>query len=329
MLVVGLFAVLSWDSTFPDRRDVLVLAPLPVRARTLFLAKVAAVATALGLTVLALHWLAGLAWPLALAAAQVGARAGADLRSGAWRRWTPADLQAGHGPRSRAGAAGSGRSGAGDGDAGVAIGVCEHGVRRVFDLRNGEAGFASSRSARSRKTFTGLMLAQHGRRRARCDCDEPVRELLPPGTVAKPHGREITLLDLATHHSGLPRMPDNFDPRNPDNPLCRLPCRPISTLSWQPHGVAKPPDTRFLYSNLGFGLLGQALANRAGTTYPDLVRQEVTGPLGLNDTVVALSAEQQRRFMPGHNAEHRPVPAMGSGCAGGRRRAPLHRRATC
>lgn len=36
MLVVGLFAVLSWDSTFPDRRDVLVLAPLPVRARTLF-----------------------------------------------------------------------------------------------------------------------------------------------------------------------------------------------------------------------------------------------------------------------------------------------------
>src|ERR1700688_3883305 len=41
MLVVGLFAVLSWDSTFPDRRDVLVLAPLPVRARTMFLAKVA------------------------------------------------------------------------------------------------------------------------------------------------------------------------------------------------------------------------------------------------------------------------------------------------
>src|SRR5271165_6008109 len=49
MLVVGLFAVLSWDSTFPDRRDVMVLAPLPVRARTMFFAKVAAVATALGI----------------------------------------------------------------------------------------------------------------------------------------------------------------------------------------------------------------------------------------------------------------------------------------
>jgi hypothetical protein len=65
MLVVGLFAVLSWDSTFPDRRDVLVLAPLPVLPRTLFLAKVAAVATALSLTVAVLHVFAGLTWPIA------------------------------------------------------------------------------------------------------------------------------------------------------------------------------------------------------------------------------------------------------------------------
>jgi len=64
MLVVGIFGVLSWDSAFPDRRDVLVLAPLPVRARTLFLAKVAALATALSLTVVALNALSGLTWPM-------------------------------------------------------------------------------------------------------------------------------------------------------------------------------------------------------------------------------------------------------------------------
>ncbi len=69
MLVVGLFAVLSWDSMFPDRRDVLVLAPLPVRARTLFLAKAAAVSTALALAVVALNVCTGLALPLALAPA--------------------------------------------------------------------------------------------------------------------------------------------------------------------------------------------------------------------------------------------------------------------
>jgi len=72
MLVVGLFTVLSWDSMFPDRRDVLMLAPLPVPARTFFLAKVAAVTTALGLAVGALHSFAGLAWPIALSPAHSG-----------------------------------------------------------------------------------------------------------------------------------------------------------------------------------------------------------------------------------------------------------------
>jgi hypothetical protein len=66
MLVVGLFAVLSWDSIFPSRRDVLVLAPLPVRASTLFLSKMAAVGAGLGLTVGALNAVTGLAWPLIL-----------------------------------------------------------------------------------------------------------------------------------------------------------------------------------------------------------------------------------------------------------------------
>jgi hypothetical protein len=64
MLVVGLFAVLSWESAFLNRRDVLVLAPLPIRPRTMFLAKVASVATALSLTVVSLHTLAGVAWPV-------------------------------------------------------------------------------------------------------------------------------------------------------------------------------------------------------------------------------------------------------------------------
>jgi hypothetical protein len=67
MLAVGLFAVLSWDATFPDRRDVMVLAHLPVRARTLFLAKVAASGTVLGLCILALNVISGITWPFVFA----------------------------------------------------------------------------------------------------------------------------------------------------------------------------------------------------------------------------------------------------------------------
>jgi hypothetical protein len=72
MLVVGLFAVLSWDSTFPDRRDVMVLGPLPLRARTIFLAKAAALTAALGMTVGALNIGSAFMWPMHFAVKGAG-----------------------------------------------------------------------------------------------------------------------------------------------------------------------------------------------------------------------------------------------------------------
>jgi hypothetical protein len=66
MLVVGLIAVVSWDSIFPDRRDVMVLSPLPVRPLTILLAKVSASGAIVGMSILALNFASGLAWPLVL-----------------------------------------------------------------------------------------------------------------------------------------------------------------------------------------------------------------------------------------------------------------------
>jgi hypothetical protein len=66
MLVVGIFAILSWDTTFPDRRDIQILMPLPVRARELFMARIAAAASALGLTIVSLNCLSGFVWPTVL-----------------------------------------------------------------------------------------------------------------------------------------------------------------------------------------------------------------------------------------------------------------------
>ena len=64
MLVVGLVAVISWDSTFPDRRDVMILSPLPVAPHTILFAKVAASSALLGLAVLTLNFATGITWPL-------------------------------------------------------------------------------------------------------------------------------------------------------------------------------------------------------------------------------------------------------------------------
>ena len=63
MVLSGLLAVLSWNSVFPDRRDCLVLGLLPVPARTILLAKLAAIGTALGVTVGAVNSFAGLCLP--------------------------------------------------------------------------------------------------------------------------------------------------------------------------------------------------------------------------------------------------------------------------
>ena len=64
MLVAGLMAVISWDNIFPDRRDVMILAPLPVRSPTILLAKLAAAGAVLLVAILSLNLAIGVALSL-------------------------------------------------------------------------------------------------------------------------------------------------------------------------------------------------------------------------------------------------------------------------
>ncbi len=304
MLVVGLFAVLSWESTFPDRRDVLVLGPLPIRARTLFLAKVAAVASALGITLGALHVAAGIAWPLALAqfdSAPAPALVFAPALPPVHAADFPSVMNRDIAPMLR-----RLDLAAEDGGAGIVIGVSEHGVRRVITYGAAKADSLFEIGSIS-KTFTGLLLAQMAVQ-GKLDLRDHVRDLLPPGAAAAPAGYEITLLDLATHHSGLPPMPDNPGPGNVREKFTNYRASDLYAFI-KHHGLGKPTNPQFLYSNLGFTVLGAALTNRARTPYPDLLRREITGPLGMQDTVISLSPEQRGRFMQGHDAQRHQTPA--------------------
>ena len=190
--------------------------------------------------------------------------------------------------------------------AGVSIGVVEHGVRRVFSYGAAKPDSIFEIGSIT-KTFTGLILSQMVEQ-DKVSFDDPVRELLPPGTVPKPAGAEITLLDLATQHSGLPRMPDNFKPVDGENPYADYHAANLYEYLAK-HGVAMPDKPGFLYSNLGFGLLGQALSVRAGGTYAALLAEEVLDPLGMHDTAIALTPAQQARFLPGHTGDHQPAHA--------------------
>jgi len=191
--------------------------------------------------------------------------------------------------------------------AGVSIGVVEHGVRRVFSFGTAKADSIFEIGSIT-KTFTGLVLAQMVEQ-DKVKLDDPVRELLPSGTVAKPAGAEITLVDLATQHSGLPRMPADFNPADNANPYADYHAANMYAFLAK-QGVGKPAQQPgYLYSNFGFGLLGQALAARAGTSYEALLKQEVLEPLGLGDTTITLSPARLARFMPGHAASHAPAHA--------------------
>ncbi len=150
------------------------------------------------------------------------------------------------------------------------------------------------------KTFTALLLADLARGGV-VGLDDPVGKHLP---VAPPmRGRPITLADLATHHSGLPRLPaglarETFTARRHD-PYAHL---DEATLAQAVRRTApkRAPGERFGYSNLGAGLLGWALARAAQTTYPALVAQRITGPMRLADTAIELAAPAGARVATPH-----------------------------
>jgi CubicO group peptidase (beta-lactamase class C family) len=151
------------------------------------------------------------------------------------------------------------------------------------------------------KVFTGILLADMAER-GEVKLDDPVAQFLPADArVPERNGRKITLLDLSTQSSGLPRMPDNFKPTNPANPYADY------TFAQMLDFIARYQLTRdigaeFEYSNLGIGLLGQALARRSGKSYEALVRERILDPLKMEHTGITLTPWMVEHLAKGHNA---------------------------
>jgi D-alanyl-D-alanine-carboxypeptidase/D-alanyl-D-alanine-endopeptidase len=166
------------------------------------------------------------------------------------------------------------------------------------------------------KTFTSLLLAD-GVVRGEWSLDDPVRSLLPGGTdVPSRDGVEITLAHLATHTSGLPHAPVPLVRGSVEMLRGRDPYADLTTdgllEALAAARLRRTPGTGGVhYSNLGVGVLGQALAHATGTSYGALVEQRVCRPLGLVDTAThdRLSAEQRSRLVPGHRGRRRPAAA--------------------
>ena len=157
------------------------------------------------------------------------------------------------------------------------------------------------------KVFTALLLADMVQR-GEAALNESVAKYLPPDVkVPQFGGRSITLLDLATHTSGLPRLPTNFAPRDPTNPYADYSVAQLYSFLSN-YELTRDIGAQYGYSNLGYGLLGNVLARRAGIDYEALVKSRIAVPLGLNSTAMTLPANLAAMLAVGHNEVLQPVP---------------------
>jgi CubicO group peptidase (beta-lactamase class C family) len=117
--------------------------------------------------------------------------------------------------------------------------------------------------------------------------DDPIARHLPPAVAqACPAADRMTLRQLATHTSGLPRLPRNLLPL-----ALRHLADPYDGYSTEHlyralRKARNPAPAGYLYSNYGFGLLGHVLSYTAGRPYGELLAERITGPLGLTETMI-------------------------------------------
>lgn len=134
------------------------------------------------------------------------------------------------------------------------------------------------------KEFTALMLlqlVQEGKVRF----SDPVEKHFPEINKVQgrfPHAPPITLIQLATHTSGLDREPREMETYL-KGPVADWEKVLIAALPQTRY--AHEPGTRYSYSNIGYAILGAALSRAAGQPYVEYVDQRIFKPLGMTSSV--------------------------------------------
>jgi CubicO group peptidase (beta-lactamase class C family) len=195
----------------------------------------------------------------------------------------------------------------------IAVVVDEAGTRTATFGSSGVPGLALDRDTvfeimSITKVLTSLILADMASR-GEVALDDPVEKYMPATVHLRHVGRPITLLDLATYTSGLPNMPGNLPPDWWASPKAMNDYTTDMLYEFLTSYVPKyEPGTHYEYANLSFGLLGIALARRAGKSYEELLIERVCHPLGLSHTRIALSADMQKHLAQGHDVKLKPAP---------------------
>ena len=143
------------------------------------------------------------------------------------------------------------------------------------------------------KGITGLLYAD-AMERGEVEGEATLGEFLPLNDAPV---AAVTLDALSTHRSGLPSLPPAAHPLRRSFALWRHGTNPygesLDQLLEQARGVVVgAPRPR--YSNLGFELLGHAVASAAGMPFADLVQSRLAVPLGLSGLYAPATVDQLR-----------------------------------
>jgi D-alanyl-D-alanine-carboxypeptidase/D-alanyl-D-alanine-endopeptidase len=165
------------------------------------------------------------------------------------------------------------------------------------------------------KVFAGELLTQLAND-GKVKLTDPLQRFAPPNRIVPEGagGAPITLLDLATHTSGLPREVSSYPAKAPHFTF------PDQTFRWTWLPTQKlifHPGTAAVYSNVGFDLLGDALASAAHKPYAQLLNDRIVRPLGLRDTTLTPSKEQCARLLRGTEDQGLCTDTQASGASGG------------
>ena len=146
------------------------------------------------------------------------------------------------------------------------------------------------------KVFTSL-LVQLQVDAGRLDWDQSLSDALPSLTFASDDVASITLRELSTHTSGLPRLPSNMRFDDPQDPYAGYDRKMLFGFlsEFNPDSL----DKAYEYSNLGAGLLGEIAASAASTTYAEAMQRHVLRPLSMDSSTVGLRSGFEERLVRG------------------------------
>ncbi len=149
------------------------------------------------------------------------------------------------------------------------------------------------------KRFTALMLLQLVEN-GKVHLSDPVEKYLPEVNKVKgrfPGAPPITLIQLATHTSGLAREPENLR-KYVVGPVADWEKILLSAMDDTKYEFE--PGTRFSYSNVGYAILGVALSRAAGEPYAQYVQEHIFKPLGMTDTTFEPKEQTRVRIAKGY-----------------------------